>query len=135
MSIVTLFRKLQELEMEILRLISFISSSWSFPKRVTIDILMRSLDSIIAITFCCHCLLKHLSTLLMRSSLGSIFPNDVGWITIWVNLFYIYCMVSYWFILNSSYSYVRVFILNLLTSVVPSWVLVMYPTFLLHFYK
>ena len=36
----------------------------------------RSLDSTIAITFGCYSLLKHLSTFLMRSSLGNIFPND-----------------------------------------------------------
>ena len=84
--------------------------------------LVRSLDFAIAVMFGCHSLLKHLSTLLMRSSLGNIFPNDARWLTICVNLFCISYMVSFWFILKSSYSCVRVFILDLFTSVVPSWV-------------
>ena len=36
----------------------------------------KSLDSVMAVTFGCHSLLRHLNTLFMRSSFGKILPND-----------------------------------------------------------
>jgi len=75
-----------------------------------------------AVTLGCHSLLKHLKTLLIKSSLGKVFPKKARWLTMCVNLFCMLWMFSFVFILKSSYSWVSVLILDLFTLVVPSCV-------------
>ena len=82
----------------------------------------KFLDSAITITVGCYCLLKHLKTLLIKSSLGNVFHNEARWLTIWVNIFCISWILLAWFILKMEYSSVRVLILALFTSLVSSWV-------------
>ena len=98
------------------------SCSWSLPKRVAKVMVAKFLDTTIVVTYGCHCLQKHLNTLLIKSSLGNIFPNDVRWLTISINLFCIAWILSPGFILKSSYSCVRILILAFFNSLVPSWV-------------
>ena len=99
-----------------------ISCSYNFPNKVAKDIEERSLLSEIAVTLGCHSLLKHLKTLLIKSSLGKIFPKEARCLTICVNLFCMLWMFSLGFILNNSYSCVMVLTLDLFTSVVYSCV-------------
>jgi len=75
-----------------LRRWSSISCSCNLPNKVTRDIEERSLLSEMAVTLGFHSLLKHLKNLLIKSSLGKIFPKEARyWLCVWIFSTYFGC--------------------------------------------
>lgn len=106
---------------------SFVPCSWSLQKNVIKAILEILFFSNIYVTFDWHALVNYLRTFKLSSSFVKTFPSAVKWSVKTVNLFCIPSMFSWGGILNIPYSCDKVFNFNILTSLMPSWVICKVP--------
>jgi len=83
---------------------------------------VKSFNSEIIVTFGCQNLSRHFKIFMFSSSLSKFFPRLIKWFTMWENCFCTSEIVSPFYILNNSYSWMRACFLALFTSLVPSCV-------------
>ena len=74
---------------------------------------VRSFDSVIVVTFGYHDLSKPFRTLMFNSSLSKVFSRPMRLFTMCVNLFCTSAIVSFFYILKSSYSSINACFLTL----------------------
>ena len=105
-------------------LVSQVSNSYSLslPKRVVTIIVVKSLDFDIIVLLGCQVLLRLLRNYTLSFSFSNVLPRANKWFTTCIKCFCTSEMFSPDNILNISYSWMRVFFLALLASMVPSWV-------------